>query len=65
MISGTKYASENRVDQVYLTGFGDVRIYLLLYRKEYHTSLSWYFINTGVPEHLHLDNAWEMTKSSK
>ena len=49
MISGIKYASRNRVAQVYVTGFGDVIIYALAHRREAHTSLYRYFMDSGVP----------------
>ena len=39
-ISGVKCASGNRVAQVYVTDFGDVRIHPLAHRIEVHTSLS-------------------------
>ena len=58
MISVVKFASGNRVAQVHVTYLGDVIIYPLAHRKEAHTLLSCYFMNYGVPDHVHSDNAW-------
>ena len=53
MIAGIKSLSVNRVDQVYVTDFEDVRIYTLPQRQDSHTSLPWYYMDAGVPVHLH------------
>ena len=50
---------------MYLIDFYEIRIYTLAHRKESHTLLSRYFIYAGVPEHIHSDNAWEVTNISK
>ena len=65
MIEGVKCAPGNRVAQVYVMDFGNIRIYTLAHRREDHTSLSWYFMDAGLIEHLHSDNEWEITRSSK
>ena len=58
MISGVNPASGNRLSQLYVTDFGDVMIYPFPKRKDAHTDLSLYFVNSGVPEHLHSDHSW-------
>ena len=57
MIAGVKSPSSNRVDQIYVTDFGDVVIYHLTHRKDAHTSLPSSLMDDVVPEHLHLNNA--------
>ena len=65
MIVGAKTVPCNRVAEVYVTDFGEVRIYTLSHRREAHTSLSWYFMDSGVPEHIHSYIEWEMNRSNK
>ena len=50
---------------MFLTDFGDVRIYPMSQRKDAHTSLPYIFIDFGVPELIHSDNAWEIIKSKE
>ena len=64
-IAGFKYASGNRVLQVCVTDFGGVIIYPLPHRRESHTSLYQYFMNAGVPDHIHSYNILEVNKISK
>ena len=52
MISGVKSVLGNMVAQVYVTDLGYFRICPLSNRKDSHTSLSRYFMDDGVPEHL-------------
>ena len=45
MIAGVKYMYGDRVAQVYVTDFGDVRKYLMAHRREAHTVLSRYLMD--------------------
>ena len=65
MIAGVKSALENRVAQVYVTDFGDVRIYPFTNVKDAQNFLSCYFMDYDVTEHLHSDNVWDMNRSKK
>ena len=65
IIARIKSEFGSRVVQVYVTDFGDVTVYTLLHRRESHTLLFLYFMGSGVPEHLHSDNTWDLTKISK
>ena len=65
MIAGMKSASGNRLAQVYVTNLGDIRINPLPHKKDSHTPLSRYFVDSGVKEHPHRDNACKMTNHSK
>ena len=65
MIAGDESTSGNRVEQADVTYFDGLRIHPLAHRREDHTLLSRYLIDAGVPENLHSDNAWGMTKRSK
>ena len=58
IITGIKSVSGNRVTQVYVTGFCDVKMFPLTHRIEARSLLSWYFIYDGVTEHIHSDNTW-------
>ena len=50
MVGGVKYAYGDRVAQVYVTYFGDVRIYPVAHRRESNTWLSFYFMDSDVPK---------------
>ena len=65
IIAGVKSEFRNRVAQVYVLDFAYIIIYPSEHIIEDHTLLSWYFMDYGVPDHLHSDNAWEMNKSNK
>ena len=49
MIAGVRSALGNKVAQVYVTEFGDVSIYHSSHGKYARTSVSCYFIYSGVP----------------
>ena len=57
MISVVKSESGNRMSQVYVIEFGDIRIYPFPNRKDSQTSLYCYFMDYVVTEKLHSDNA--------
>ena len=65
MTSGVRSASVNKVAQVYVVDFGDVIIYPMAHMKDAHIYLCFYFVDTGVPEHLHSENDWGIPKSKK
>lgn len=63
MLSSVKSVRGNKAAQLFVTEFGDVTVYPVKQRREAYTALSKYFINRGIPEHLHADNALELTKA--
>ena len=65
MIAGMKSSSGNRLAQVYITDFGYTRIHHFPYRKYADKLLYPYFMDYGIIEQLHSDNAWDTTKGSK
>ena len=65
MKSGKKSMRGNKFMQVLVTDFHDVTVYPLKEEKKAYTALRSYFIDRGVPEKVHSDNAFAMTRSEK
>ena len=63
MLTGVKYTSSNKIAQVYVTYFDDVRIYHLEHRRASHKPLSRYFMDSGVPENIHLSVCLSVCRS--
>ena len=65
MMSGVKSIRGNTCAQLMVTDFYDVTLYPLKSKRKAHVAMDRYFIDRGVPTHIHSDNAKEMTTSGK
>ena len=61
MHSGVKSMKGNSCGQLFVTDFHDVQFHPLKSKQFAYKAVSEYFINSGVPEQIHSDNAKEMT----
>ena len=59
------YETGNRVAQVYVTGFGDVKTHPLEHRGESNTLLFRYFVDAGVQDHIQSENSWVITNRNR
>ena len=65
MMSGIKSMRGNKCAQLMVTDFYDCTVYPLPSKSKAYAAMSRYFIDRGVPSHIHSDNAKEMTTSKK